>query len=134
MADLIFVFVRDVDKFMAENRDFLVLAAAGNDGESGDNTVGNPATCKNCVAVGASGNVGANNYSGVSRVSYVNERAPFSSIGPTADGRLKPDVMAPGARARCWFTSVMVLLSQVWINFDDSVVQSLCRRYCVLCG
>mmetsp|Transcript_12736 Transcript_12736/g.29300 ORF Transcript_12736/g.29300 Transcript_12736/m.29300 type:complete len:1267 (+) Transcript_12736:3-3803(+) len=44
----------ETDKYMYENDDFLVLFAAGNDGDKGDNTVGAPATAKNILCVGAS--------------------------------------------------------------------------------
>jgi hypothetical protein len=45
-----------VDSFVAAHPDALVLFAAGNDGDLDppDGTVGSPATCKNCLAVGAS--------------------------------------------------------------------------------
>jgi hypothetical protein len=37
-----------------QNDDFLVLVAASNDGlNADDKTVGAPATCKNCLSVGA---------------------------------------------------------------------------------
>ena len=50
------VMTADTDKFVFENPDFLVLFAAGNDGDTDppDHTVGAPATCKNCLSVGAS--------------------------------------------------------------------------------
>eukprot|EP00741_Cyanophora_paradoxa_P011844 tig00020564_g11447.t1 len=49
---------RDVDAFTFQNQDFLVLVAGGNDGEGGSSngTIGDPATCKNCISVGASHN------------------------------------------------------------------------------
>jgi hypothetical protein len=46
----------EVDKFVHSHPDFLVLYAAGNDGEEGVYSVGEPATCKNCLAIGASQN------------------------------------------------------------------------------
>jgi len=74
----------DVDKFSWEHQDFLVLVAAGNDGNGAD-TIGSPALCKNGVAVGATENDGA-------------DLVGFSSRGPTFDDRIKPDVVAPGSR------------------------------------
>ncbi len=50
---------RDFDAFAFRNDDFLPLIAAGNDGDSGLFTVGAPATAKNCIAVGATGNAAA---------------------------------------------------------------------------
>jgi subtilase family serine protease len=72
------------DRFLWEHKDFLALFANGNSGP-GAGTVGSPATAKNVVSVGASLNgTGAENV------------ASFSSNGPTADGRIKPTITAPG--------------------------------------
>ena len=69
------------------NEDDLVMFAAGNDGP-GSSTVGAPSTAKNAVSVGA---LGHGNSTSV---------ASFSSRGPAADGRLQPDIMAPGTGTR----------------------------------
>eukprot|EP00602_Paraphysomonas_sp_CaronLab_P004823 CAMPEP_0185022698 /NCGR_PEP_ID=MMETSP1103-20130426/5407_1 /TAXON_ID=36769 /ORGANISM="Paraphysomonas bandaiensis, Strain Caron Lab Isolate" /LENGTH=632 /DNA_ID=CAMNT_0027554897 /DNA_START=589 /DNA_END=2487 /DNA_ORIENTATION=- len=95
---------RNVDQFMWDNADALVLIAAGNDGDESDpsNTVGSPATAKNSVAVGASLN-SAKSWAGISVdkniAEHVNRNsvAGFSSRGPTSDGRLKPDVCGVGS-------------------------------------
>ena len=72
------------DRFMWDHPDFLALFANGNTGPS-TGTVGYPAAAKNVVSVGATENgAGAENV------------ASFSSNGPTADGRIKPTVTAPG--------------------------------------
>ena len=47
---------QQVDAFVYEHPDMLVLIAAGNSGEDGVFSVGSPATCKNCIAVGATQN------------------------------------------------------------------------------
>jgi serine protease AprX len=60
----------------------IVVASAGNDGQQAEPHVGIPAEAKNVIAVGA---VQANE-------TY----ALFSSIGPSFDNRVKPDVMAQG--------------------------------------
>lgn len=74
------------DQFMWDHPDFLIFFAAGNSGHSGSPTVSDPATAKNVVAVGATnGGTGAESM------------ASFSSNGPVQDGRLKPDLLAPGA-------------------------------------
>ncbi|GAB4224481.1 MAG: hypothetical protein Kow0062_26320 [Acidobacteriota bacterium] len=75
----------DADRFMRDHPDFLLVFAAGNNGP-GAATVASPATAKNVLAVGATGH-------GASAGSV----ASFSSWGPTHDGRIKPDVMAPGS-------------------------------------
>ena len=65
-----------------------VLFSAGNEGSSG---ISPPATAKNVIAVGAH----QNRYSGAPDAMY-----PYSSEGPTDDGRIKPDVIAPGMYVR----------------------------------
>ena len=72
------------DRFMWDHPDFLALFANGNTGSS-TGTVGYPASAKNVVSVGATEN-------GASAENV----ASFSSNGPTADGRIKPTVTAPG--------------------------------------
>ncbi len=76
----------DVDRFVWEHPDLLPVFAAGNWGGRGDGSVISPATGKNVLAVGATlhGDVDPPCV------------APFSSRGPTLDGRVKPDVVAPG--------------------------------------
>ena len=92
-----------IDKFMFENPGFLILFAAGSDGEKApweDAQIGSFASSKNCLTVGATES---------SRPSIKNAFSPskpelndamavasFSSRGPTTQGRIKPDVMAPG--------------------------------------
>lgn len=79
----------------------LVLFAAGNDGNDGASTVGSPSTSKNCVCVGASMST-TESFKAILGPdvdgSLYSERymAGFSSQGPTTDGRLKPDIAAPG--------------------------------------
>ena len=77
----------DVDRFVWEHPDMTVLFAAGNAGQEGDDTVISPATAKNVIAVGATWRAD------------IDPPCPadFSSRGLTHDGRIKPDVMAPGA-------------------------------------
>ncbi|GMH68510.1 hypothetical protein TL16_g04950 [Triparma laevis f. inornata] len=98
---------RDCDKFMYENDDFLILVAAGNSGDDTNvggnnfnipNTVGTPATAKNILSVGAtqSGPTDIAPYLGANPDKGFEYLASFSSRGPTADGRTKPDVVAPG--------------------------------------
>lgn len=81
----------DVDKFIWNNQDMTVLFSAGNSGKYGNSTLGSPGTAKNCITVGAT--INYRPYKSVSN--DPDERADFSSYG-TSDGRIKPDVVAPG--------------------------------------
>ncbi|MEJ2367598.1 MAG: S8 family serine peptidase [Acidobacteriota bacterium] len=74
-----------VDRFVYRHPDMTFFFANGNAGPASQ-TVGSPAAAKNCVSVGAT----SNGSSGANTI------ASFSSRGPTADGRRKPDVCAPG--------------------------------------
>ena len=63
----------------------VVAAAAGNEGP-GTCTVGSPGAAANALTVGAIADTSGTGFA----------QAYFSSRGPTADGRIKPDVSAPG--------------------------------------
>ncbi len=89
-----------VDDYIWRNRDYLVLFAAGNAGP-GPRTIGSPGSAKNIISVGASENNRPERgpqdpVSGGSISDNPNQVAYFSSRGPTSDGRIKPDVVAPG--------------------------------------
>lgn len=89
-----------MDTFVYNNPDMVIVVAAGNTGAS--YAVGSPAVAKNVIAVGSTFSAGSDIKSGGSDQHYL---STFSSRGPTADGRIKPDVVAPGqsilsARAR----------------------------------
>jgi len=91
----------EVDKYMWNHKDFLILFAAGNSGPDA-NTVGSPATAKNIITVGAAQNLDPHvnsqgTWNAYSMSSNMWTMAYFSSRGPTADGLIKPDVCAPGA-------------------------------------
>ena len=84
----------------AGNQEMVIVFAAGNDG-SGANTVGLPGTAKNVITVGAAENVqafGGADGCGIadSGADNPNDIISFSSRGPTADGRIKPEILAPG--------------------------------------
>ncbi|KAL3673011.1 hypothetical protein V7S43_002308 [Phytophthora oleae] len=86
-----------VDEYIYENPEILIVVAAGNSGESGTYTISSPSGAKNVISVGASLNAAAS-FSSTPCQSVLNENtvASFSSIGPTLDGRQKPDLVAPG--------------------------------------
>ena len=66
---------------IAASRGMICMNSAGNEG-GGNCTLGIPADAEHIVTVGA--------------VNASGQRASFSSVGPTYDGRIKPDVMAMG--------------------------------------
>jgi MYXO-CTERM domain-containing protein len=82
------------------NQEMVIVFAAGNSGPSA-NTVGSPGTAKNIITAGASENVQA--FGGPDQCNVADTGADsamdiinFSSRGPAADGRKKPDLVAPG--------------------------------------
>ncbi len=70
---------------IAFSKGMIVVASAGNSGNSSDPHIGVPAEATNVLAVGA--------------VKADRTYATFSSIGPSFDARTKPDVMAQGENA-----------------------------------
>ncbi|NOY76796.1 MAG: S8 family serine peptidase [Calditrichaeota bacterium] len=67
---------------LAAKKGIVVVNSAGNEGHSRPTTLITPADGDSVIAVGA--------------VRMDGEIASFSSDGPTSDGRIKPDVVAPG--------------------------------------
>src|SRR6266550_245680 len=84
------VAVTTVAADMAVQRGILVVTAAGNDGPF-SRTLSTPADADSVLTIGAEDSLGT--------------IAIFSSRGPTADGRIKPDFTAPGV-AVCVLTGV----------------------------
>ena len=74
---------------IAASRGILVVNSAGNGGfvSLPQNTLGSPADGDSVLAIGA--------------VDASGTRASFSSVGPSADGQIKPDVMALGIAVVC---------------------------------
>ena len=116
---------QQVDEYVWNN-DMIVLFAAGNEGDDSYGnypyyeTIGSPGSAKNCITVGATenyrpnmmetmwGNVGDD----------PNQIAPFSSRGNTADGRIKPDIVAPGT----WILSTKSSVapeSNYWSGYNE---------------
>jgi len=73
---------------IAASRGILVVNSAGNSGDIAEpaNSLIGPSDGDSVLCVGA--------------VTSSGDRAGFSSVGPTADGRIKPDVMAMGVAVR----------------------------------
>lgn len=77
----------------ASSKGILVLCAAGN---SGPDPIGTPCDADSCLCIGAVRTDGM----------YAN----FSSVGPSADGQVKPDVMARGKNAAVVTDSGVIVL------------------------
>ncbi|HEV2692227.1 MAG TPA: S8 family serine peptidase [Verrucomicrobiae bacterium] len=115
--------VRDADAGTPGYQPYILEFSAGNAGP-GTQTIGSPATAKNVIATGASDNV-----PGTLAETYdlyadgIDTMADFSSRGPCADGRIKPDVVAPGT----WIASAASRsapdeASIAWTAIDDFYV------------
>ncbi|MBP6962944.1 MAG: S8 family serine peptidase [Armatimonadetes bacterium] len=111
---------QQVDEFINAHRDFIAVFPMGNDGRDGNSDgvtdLGQayaPATAKNCIAVGATENVRSDGWNtrygdawpgdfpvAPLRNDYISDNAQgmasWSSRGPCVDGRIKPDICAPG--------------------------------------
>jgi hypothetical protein len=95
--------VRDAQTGTAGLQQMTIVFAAGNDG-SGANTVSTPGTAKNIICVGAGENVRQTGTDGCgignTGADSANDIISFSSRGPVnssgGDGRIKPDICAPG--------------------------------------
>ncbi|KAF4965853.1 hypothetical protein FSARC_6373 [Fusarium sarcochroum] len=104
----------DIDKFVNDHQDFVVLVAAGNNADrtKKKSHIGAAGSAFNSITVGATGSTRPNDSSrfdgepGAKPVTRINDTAVFSSRGPTLPGRdangkelagrIKPDVVAPG--------------------------------------
>ncbi len=80
---------RSADAFIVDNPRFLVLFSAGDLGADGPSTITPPGTAKNVLTVGAS-------TTGSEGSDPAGDVPDFSSMGATLDGRIKPDLVAPG--------------------------------------
>jgi hypothetical protein len=108
--------VRDAadDAFMPGDQPYILEFSAGNAGP-GPGTIGSPAVAKNVIASGASQN---------DRLEFFiytegsEAMADFSSRGPCEDGRIKPDVVAPGT----WIASLRSPVgddNNAWLDIDS---------------
>lgn len=100
--------VRDADTGTSGDQPYILEFSAGNAGP-GPQTIGSPAVAKNVIATGASQN---------DRLDFFiyadgqDTMADFSSRGPCEDGRIKPDIVAPGT----WIAS----LRSMYANDDNA--------------
>ena len=114
---------RDADAATPGDQPYVLEFSAGNAGPDSQ-TLDSPATGKNVIATGASETV-----SGTESETYglyddgPDTMADFSSRGPCEDGRIKPDVVAPGT----WIASMASSAapdeaSIAWMTIDDYYV------------
>lgn len=133
-----------LDKFVWKHKDFCILVAAGNDGTDYDgdgkinpSSVTSPGTAKNCITVGAC----ENKRSAFNSETYgkwwpqdypvlpfkndpmsdnPDQVVAFSSRGPTKDGRIKPDVVAPGTFILSTRSTLLAPNNMAWAAFPSS--------------
>ena len=90
--------VRDAQPGVSGNQEMSIVFAVGNQGPFGH--IASPANAKNVIAVGASQNLRPAGTDGCNitpaGASDVDSIIDFSSGGPVDDGRIKPDLVAPG--------------------------------------
>ncbi len=106
------------------NQQMVIVFAAGNDGPARTN-VDSPGTAKNVITVGAAENVQAFGGSDASEVSdagaaSANDIISFSSRGPCYDGRLKPDLVAPGTHV----SGGVIQATNDLLDFPDGLADS----------
>lgn len=71
------------------SKGIVACISAGNEGAGEWHYIGHPCDADNVLAVGA--------------VSIYGQIAPFSSRGPSADGRVKPDIVSVGVNTSCMY-------------------------------
>ena len=106
---------------VAGNQPMVIVFAAGNDGPNAQ-TMNPPGSAKNVISVGAAENVqpfGGNDRSQIpdSAADSANDIASFSSRGPCADGRIKPDLMAPGTHV----SGGVAQATNDFLNYPDGI-------------
>jgi len=115
--------VRDADAGTAGDQPYILEFSAGNAGPD-TQTIGSPACAKNVIATGASENI-----AGTLAMTYglyadgPDTMCDFSSRGPCADGRIKPDLVAPGSWIASAASSAAPDESSIaWTAIDDYYV------------
>lgn len=92
---------RDARAGLAGNQGMLFVFAAGNEGPN-SGSIGSPGSAKNVITVGASETsnpaavIGSGCGDDGSDGNDARDMSSFSSRGPCDDGRMKPDIVAPG--------------------------------------
>ena len=133
-----------LDQFVWNHKDMCIVVAAGNDGSDSDGdgkinpmSVTSPGTAKNCITVGACENLrpefNAEHYGDWWPDDYPkapfknapmaddpNQVVAFSSRGPTKDGRVKPEVVAPGTWVLSTRSTQIAPNNKGWAAFAPS--------------
>jgi hypothetical protein len=108
--------VHDASSGTAGQQPLAIIFSAGNQGPSASSLT-SPHAAKNILVVGASENYRPAQPTGGScgaNADNIDQWACFSSRGPTTDGRLKPDVSAPGT----WIASARSGTDTLWGDID----------------
>lgn len=136
------------DQFVWTHKTFCFVIAAGNDGVDADanrsadgkinpGSVSSPGTAKNCITVGACENdrMEFNDqtygkwwqrdfpkppFKNDPMADNPDQVVAFSSRGPTADGRIKPDVIAPGTFILSTRSTQIAPNNSAWAAFPPS--------------
>ncbi len=125
----------------AVKRGVIIVNAAGNEQTDGDTSICAPGDVDGVIAVGS--------------VNLYGSLSFFSSLGPSADGRIKPDVVAPGDRialpdiynptsslyddissgtsfAAPFITGVCALIKQNFPDTEARLIRERLKKYCRL--
>ena len=97
---------------IAARKGILVVTAAGNQGNKGWRYITAPADADSVLTVGA--------------VNSEGKLAPFSGVGPTADGRIKPDVVALGWQT--YLADEDQVFTGNGTSFSTPLIAGLCAR------
>jgi hypothetical protein len=107
--------VRDADARTPGEQPYILEFSAGNSGP-GEQTIGSPAVAKNVIATGACQN---DRFDLALYAEGAETMADFSSRGPAEDGRIKPDITAPGT----WIASLKSQFASdanAWLGIDEN--------------
>lgn len=99
---------------MAFNKGIVVVISAGNSGATAEPHIATPADAIGALTIGA--------------VNSTEVYASFSSIGPSFDGRVKPDVCAKGLQATVSNTSGTIVLSS-GTSFSSPVMAGMVATF-----
>lgn len=95
---------------MLSGKGMILVNSAGNDGMGTWKKINVPADARDALAIGA--------------ISPNGRNAAFSSVGPTADGRVKPDVMAQGSPASV-ITGRGTIIKDMGTSFSAPLVSGM---------